>query len=41
MKKQRKLTATFINRPLDEVLKTIAVSSELSITLQNGIYEIK
>jgi ferric-dicitrate binding protein FerR (iron transport regulator) len=41
MTKQRELTATFINRPLDEVLKTIAVSSELSIALQNGTYEIK
>jgi transmembrane sensor len=39
--KDRRLTARFSKRPLDEIIKTIAVSSDISVVLQNGIYLIK
>ena len=39
--KNLKLTAKFNKRPLDEIVKTIAISSNLSVTLQNGVYIIQ
>ncbi len=37
----RKLSATFIKRPLVEVLQTIAVSAEINVFPKDGIYIIK
>jgi transmembrane sensor len=39
--KTRRLTASFTKRPLNEIIQTISVSANLSVSLQNKIYIIK
>jgi len=39
--KRRMLTANFKNRPLTEIIQTIALSANVEVTCQNGIYFIK
>jgi ferric-dicitrate binding protein FerR (iron transport regulator) len=36
-----RITASFNNRPLPEIMQTITASSNISITLKNGIYTIQ
>jgi len=39
--KMKVLTANFYQRPLDEIMQTIALSADVKITLQNEIYQVQ